>query len=143
MELTSDELEAIINRAAAAGAQVAYAQAKKQGTEKADRYNDTFAVMKNYKDARFCLEHTVDQATKLNASLKMRHIDAALKVMQERREAQNRGIEYEAFRLYFLEGLSYETIAEKLDTSKNTPRRWITGILSELSTLLWGLDSDL
>ena len=143
MELTSDELEAIINKAAAAGAQAAYAQAKKQGADKADRYNDTFAVMKNYKDARFCLEHTADAATKLNASLKLQHIDAALEVMQQRRQQQNRGIEYEAFKLYFLEGLDYETIAEKLNTSKNTPRRWVTGILSELSTLFWGLDNDL
>ena len=143
MELTSDELEAIINRAAAAGAQAAFTQAKKQGAKKADRYNETFAVMKNYKNARFCLEHTVDQATKLNVSLKLQHIDAALKVMEERRASQNRAIEYEAFKLYFLEGLNYETIAEKLDTSKNTPRRCVTGILNELSPLFWGLDSNL
>lgn len=142
MELTSDELESIINKAAKAAVQAAIAQSKKS-TEKADRYNDTFTVMKNYRDARFCMEHTADVATRLSASLKLQHIDAALEEMRKRREAQGRGAEYEAFRLYFVEGLDYETIAEQLTTSKNTPRRWVTGILSELSTMFWGLDNDL
>ena len=142
MELTSDELESIINKAATAAVQAAIAQSKKS-TEKVDRYNDTFTVMKNYRDARFCMEHTADVATRLSASLKLQHIDAALEEMRKRREAQGRGAEYEAFRLYFVEGLDYETIAEQLTPSKNTPRRWVTGILSELSTMFWGLDNDL
>lgn len=33
-------------------------------------------------------------------------------------------------------------IAEKLGTGKNTPRRWVTGIINELSVLLWGIDED-
>ena len=143
MEITSNELEALINKAAEAGAKASYAQTKKQGTERADRYNDTFTVMKNYRDARFCLEHTADAAAKTNASIKLRHIDAALEEMCKRREEQGRGTEYEAFKLYFIDGLDYETIAERLDTSKNTPRRWVTGIVRELSTMLWGLDNDL
>lgn len=138
MEITSEELEAIINKAAAAGVQAAYMQPKKQ-----DRYNDTFSVMKNYRDARFCIEHTADAATRLNETRKLEHIDAALEQMRKRREAQGRGLEYEAFKLYFIDGLDYETIAEQLDTSKNTPRRWTTNILSELSTMLWGLNNNL
>ena len=31
---------------------------------------------------------------------------------------------------------------EKLGTGKNTPRRWVTGIINELSVLLWGIDED-
>ena len=51
-------------------------------------------------------------------------------------------IEYNAFELYFMQGWDYEAIAEKLGTGKNTPRRWVTGIINELSVLLWGIDED-
>lgn len=143
MEISNDELESVINRAVAAGIQAAFTQRKKQNKEKTERYNDTFAVMKNYNDAKFCLEHTADGATKLSTLIKLRHIDDALKVIKQRRQQQNREIEYEAFKMYFIDEMDYETISEKLDTGKNTPRRWITGIIGELSTMFWGIDSDL
>ena len=44
--------------------------------------------------------------------------------------------------MYFMEGVGYEQIAEELETGESTPRRWIKGILKELSVLLWGLDTD-
>ena len=42
--------------------------------------------------------------------------------------------------MYFMQGMDYAEIAEELDTGKNTPRRWVTGIINELSVLLWGVD---
>ena len=51
--------------------------------------------------------------------------------------------EYKAFELYFMDGKDYEQIAEELDTGKNPPRRWVTGILKELSVLLWGADESI
>lgn len=41
-----------------------------------------------------------------------------------------------------LAGMDYAEIAEQLDTGKNTPRRWVTGIINELSVLLWGIDEE-
>ena len=38
--------------------------------------------------------------------------------------------------------MDYAEIAEELDTGKNTPRRWVTGIINELSVLLWGIDEE-
>lgn len=143
MEITDSELKAIINEAAKKAAQAACAQIKKQDIEKPDRYNDTFSVMKNYRDAKLCVANTTDIATKLNTSLKLHHIDTALEEMKKRREAQGRSVEYEAFKLYFIDGIDYETISEKLETSKNTPRRWVTSILSELSVMFWGIDNEL
>ena len=35
-----------------------------------------------------------------------------------------------------------EEIAEELETGKNTPRRWVTAIINELSVLLWGIDEE-
>ena len=43
---------------------------------------------------------------------------------------------YKAFEMYFMQGMDYAEIAEELDTGKNTPRRWVTGIINELSVLL-------
>ena len=46
------------------------------------------------------------------------------------------------FEMYFMQGMDYAEIAEELDTGKNTPRRWVTGIINELSVLLWGIDEE-
>ena len=56
--------------------------------------------------------------------------------------AAGRGVEYKAFEMYFMQGMDYAEIAEQLDTGKNTPRRWVTGIINELSVLLWGIDEE-
>lgn len=50
--------------------------------------------------------------------------------------------QYKAFEMYFMQGMDYAEIAEQLDTGKNTPRRWVTGIINELSVLLWGIDEE-
>ena len=68
------------------------------------------------------------------------HIDKAVEEIERRREAAGRGVEYKAFEMYFMQGMDYAEIAEQLDTGKNTPRRWVTGIINELSVLLWGID---
>lgn len=57
---------------------------------------------------------------------------------------RNIGIPVKAidFEMYFMQGMDYAEIAEELDTGKNTPRRWVTGIINELSVLLWGIDEE-
>ena len=70
------------------------------------------------------------------------HIDKAVEEIERRREAAGRGVEYKAFEMYFMQGMDYAEIAEELDTGKNTPRRWVTGIINELSVLLWGIDEE-
>ena len=70
------------------------------------------------------------------------HIDKAEEEIERPREAVGRGIEYKAFEMYFMQGMDYAEIAEELDTGRNTPRRWVTGIINELSVLLWGIDEE-
>jgi len=41
-----------------------------------------------------------------------------------------------------MQGKDYAEIAEELETGKNTPRRWVTAIINELSVLLWGIDEE-
>mgnify|MGYP005866483873 FL=1 len=139
MELTREELEAIVYKAAAAGAQAGCEHARQPTEQQADKYGETFTMMRKYNDAKFCLAHTSDESIKASTELKMQHIDAALEEIKRRREAQKRSVEYEAFELYFMQGMTYEAIAEKLYTSKNTPRRWVGGILNELTPMLYGV----
>lgn len=120
--------------------------------------------MKCYRDAAFHIENAISdgeqlelkgmtdeqQRTYLESVRRSRfktlimtaHIDKAVEEIEHRRRMTGREIEYKAFELYFMQGWDYEAIAEKLGTGKNTPRRWVTGIINELSVLLWGIDED-
>ena len=44
--------------------------------------------------------------------------------------------------MYFIDGIDYAEIAEKLNTGKNTPRRWISSIIDEMGALLWGYELE-
>lgn len=81
-----------------------------------------------------------EQYEKMRKSVE--YIDKAVEEIERRREAAGRGVEYKAFEMYFMQGMDYAEIAEELDTGKNTPRRWVTGIINELSVLLWGIDEE-
>ena len=80
--------------------------------------------------------------TRFKTILMLDHIDKAVEEIERRRQQQGREVEYKAFELYFMQGLDYVDIAEELNPGKNTPRRWISGIINELSVLLWGIDED-
>ena len=80
--------------------------------------------------------------TRFKTLIMTAHIDKAVEEIERRREAAGRGVEYKAFEMYFVQGMDYAEIAEELDTGKNTPRRWVTGIINELSVLLWGIDEE-
>lgn len=80
--------------------------------------------------------------TRFKTLIMTAHIDKAVEEIERRREAAGRGVEYKAFEMYFMQGMDYAEIAEELDTGKNTPRRWVTGIINELSVLLWGIDEE-
>ncbi len=119
--------------------------------------------MKCYRDAAFHVENAVSEASQMAAEyanekeeiylrsvrrtrfrtmIIKSHIDRAVDEIKRRRTAEGREEEYRAFEMYFMEGVGYEQIAEELETGESTPRRWIKGILKELSVLLWGLDTD-
>lgn len=162
IRLTDEELEQLVTRAAKAGVE----QYKREQTKehKQDKYHDTFSLMKCYRDAVFHKENAISEGTQLELDgmtdeqqatylrsirrtrfktiLMLDHVDKAVEEIERRRQQQGREIEYKAFEMYFMQGLDYQIIAEELDTGKNTPRRWISAIVNELSVLLWGIDED-
>lgn len=163
IRLDEDELEQIITTAAKRGVEIYKREEQKR--HKADKYHDTFSLMRCYRDAVFHRDNAVSEAaqlqqqgelteeqqatylrsirrTRFKTILMLDHIDKAVEEIERRRQQQGREVEYKAFELYFMQGLDYADIAEELNTGKNTPRRWISGIINELSVLLWGIDED-
>lgn len=161
IEITQ-EVEQLIQKAAKAA--VAEYKKQEERDRKKDKYHNTFTLMKCYRDAVFHIENAISdgeqlelkgmtdeqQRTYLESVRRSRfktlimtaHIDKAVEEIERRREAAGRGIEYKAFEMYFIQGMDYAAIAEELDTGKNTPRRWVTAIINELSVLLWGIDEE-
>lgn len=156
------EFEELIQKAAKAA--VAEFKKQEEKEKKKDKYHNTFTLMKCYRDAVFHIENAISDGTQLELAgmteeqqrtylesvrrsrfktlIMTAHIDKAVEEIENRRRAAGREIEYKAFELYFMQGWDYAAIAEELDTGNSTPRRWVTGIINELSVLLWGIDED-
>jgi len=147
-------------------AKIAIVELKKQEEKekKKDKYHNTFTLMKYYRDAVFHIENAISDGSQLELEgmtdeqqrtylesvrrsrfktlIMTTHIDKAVEEVERRRIAAGREVEYKAFELYFMQGKDYAEIAEELETGKNTPRRWVTAIINELSVLLWGIDEE-
>lgn len=166
MNINREELETLMEEAAKKGAK-AYTEEQrkeKRKKQKKNKFHDTYSLMSHYRDAVFHIENAVSEGsqvaagdfltekedmylrsirrTKFRTMIITAHIDKAIDEMERRRREQGREIEFKAFEMYFMEGLDYKKIAEELNTGKNTPKRWVDGILNELSVLLWGIEVD-
>ena len=126
--------------------------------------------MKCYRDAAFHIENAISEGiqlelegmteeqqetylrsvrkTRFRTMLMTANIDRAIDEMARRRKAADREIEYTVFDMYFMQGMTYEQIIDQVEADsgerlgKNTPRRWVTGIINEMSVLLWGLEDE-
>lgn len=138
--------------------------------KKRNKYHDTFSLMRCYRDATFHIENAVSEGTQLELQdmteeqqetylrsvrktrfrtmLMTANIDKAIDEMARRRKAAGREQEYQIFDMYFMQGMTYEQIIDQIEEDdgeklgKNTPRRWVTGIINEMSVLLWGLEDE-
>ena len=163
ISISEEKLNEIIEQAVKKGLEECIVEQEKKQKKKKNRYHDTYALMKCYRDAVFHIENAVSEGsqvaaeyanekeeiylrsvrrTRFRTMIIKSHIDRAVDEIKRRRTEAGREEEYRAFEMYFMEGVGYEQIAEELETGESTPRRWIKGILKELSTLLWGLDTD-
>lgn len=137
---------------------------------KRNKYHDTFLLMKCYRDAVFHIENAVSEGTQLEIQdmteeqketylrsvrrtrfrtmLMTENIDRVIDEMARRRAAAGKETEFKVFDMYFMQGMTYEQIIEQVEKDtgerlgKNTPRRWVTAIINEMSVLLWGLEDE-
>lgn len=152
MQVTDEQLQRLLEQAATAAVKE-YRRAEEKERKQAI-YGDTFRLMRCYRDAKLYAEScgavVDDKVSYIGCSrsqhfrtlLTLEHIDRALAELKQRREAAGRGIEYEATELYFMQGKTYEDIADELQTGKNTPRRWISKNINELAAMLYGIDGQ-
>lgn len=160
--LPTANLEELLKKAAKTA--ITEYEKKREQEKKRDKYHNTFTLMKCYRDAVFHIENAISDGTQLELNgmtseqqrtylesvrrsrfktlIMTAHIDKAVDEIERRRKAADREVEYTAFELYFMQGKDYAEIAEELETGKNTPRRWVTAAINELSVLLWGIDEE-
>lgn len=138
--------------------------------KKRNKYHDTFSLMRCYRDAAFHIENAISEGaqleledmteeqretylrsvrrTRFKTLLMTANIDKVIDEMARRRKAAGRELEYLVFDMYFMQGMTYEQIIDQVEKDKgeklgkNTPRRWVTGIVNEMSVLLWGLEDE-
>lgn len=155
---------------AAATAAIKELRKEEAKEKKKSKYHDTFSLMKCYRDATFHIENAISEGTQLELEgmteeqqetylrsvrktrfrtmLMTANIDRAIDEMARRRIEAGREIEYTVFDMYFMQGMTYEQIIDQVEEDtgerlgKNTPRRWVTGIINEMSVLLWGLEDE-
>lgn len=95
-----------------------------------------FAVFKSGESAY--LESV--RRSKLKTAMMITNIDRAMEELREEYEKKGMLYKYESFRLHYVEGLSYEEIAERQNCGKNTPARWAKELIRKMSVKLFGVD---
>lgn len=166
--VTEEELQTMLQ----AAAKVAIKELRKEDAKerKKNKYHDTFSLMRCYRDATFHIENAISEGTQLELEgmteeqqetylrsvrktrfrtmLMTANVDKVIDEMARRRAAAGRELEYQVFDMYFMQGMTYEQIIDQVETDygeklgKNTPRRWVTGIINEMSILLWGVEDE-
>ena len=79
--------------------------------------------------------------SKLRSVVMIAHIDKCLALLEEEEYAKNTPEKYLAFKYYYLDGMTYENIAEVYGYVDRTARRWVTELTNILSVYLFGSDA--
>lgn len=79
-------------------------------------------------------------SSKIRTSIMVAAIDAAMAEVAKDFEQRGQSYKFEAFRARYVEGESYEAIAERLNSGKNSPARWCKEAMARLAVYLFGVD---
>lgn len=79
--------------------------------------------------------------SKLRSVVMIAHIDKCLSLLEEEEYSKNTPEKYLAFKYYYLDGMTYENIAEVYGYVDRTARRWVTELTNILSVYLFGSDA--
>lgn len=78
--------------------------------------------------------------SKVKTALMLENIDRAMEELRKECEEDGTGYKYETFKRHYIEGKSYEEIAEAQNCGKNTPARWSKELIRRMSIKLFGVD---
>ena len=79
--------------------------------------------------------------SKLRSIVMIGHIDKCLQLLEDEECRKNTHEKYLAFKYFYLDGMTYESIAEIYGYGERTARRWITELTGILSVYLFGADA--
>ena len=79
--------------------------------------------------------------TKARTAQMVSCIDISLEILADEYEENGTYYIYDAFHMYYIEKITFEEIAERLNTGKNTPARWAKEVLNKLNILLCGVEA--
>ena len=77
---------------------------------------------------------------KMTTAMMIINIDRALTELEAESRKEGTSYKYEAFRMHYIDGLTFEEIADRLDCGKNSPSNWCKTILRKMSVKLFGIN---
>ena len=78
--------------------------------------------------------------SKTNTALMLMNIDRAMEELRREQEENGTLYKYEAFRMHYVEGKTFEEVADIMNCGKNTPSRWSKELIRKMSVKLFGVD---
>lgn len=160
-------VEELINKAANKAATEAvkeFRMKEKQDNSKNTLHN-TRLLLKKYNELVNNIENSIDRVNQLEDSLinyddidedelyiksikrskiktliMIAHIDKAMETLKENQIKKGTIEKYEILEEFYLKGVKYDDIVQLHYCGVNTPRRWISEMVDDLSVLLFGID---
>lgn len=81
--------------------------------------------------------------SKLRSIVMLAHIDKCLRLLEDEEIQKHTHEKYLAFTYFYLDGMSHESVAQVLNCTERTSRRWVTELTSVLGVYLFGSDAIL
>ncbi|WP_139905628.1 helix-turn-helix domain-containing protein [Clostridium thermarum] len=138
---------------------------EKREEQKKKVFHNTRLLLKHYNDLKSHVQNAIDDVNKLEEGLEelgdlssdelyilsikrskaktlimIAHVDMAMALLQQKQTRLCSLEKYQALEYFYLDELTYEQIAERLNCNERTTRRWINEMLNELGVLLFGID---
>ncbi|WP_270943194.1 sigma factor-like helix-turn-helix DNA-binding protein [Romboutsia lituseburensis] len=79
--------------------------------------------------------------SRIKTLIMISHIDFALGALRDKQKQLGTIEKFTALKLYYLDNKTYEEIAEKLNCSVISSRRWVKDMIKEMSVFLFGIDA--
>lgn len=77
---------------------------------------------------------------KMVTAMMIINIDRALTELEAESRKEGTLYKFEAFRMHYIDGLTFEEIADRLNCGKNSPSNWSKAILKKMSVKLFGIN---
>lgn len=159
-KITAEE----VAKMAAKEAVAEYIKAQEK-TEKKRIFQNTALLMEHYNEIKSHVENGVSDAlelksvadisdmepdelfiysikrSKIRSLIMVSHIEKCLELLEREERARNTPEKYLAYRYYYIDRMSYESISEVYGYCDRTARRWVSELNKLMGVYLFGVDA--